>query len=187
MYESSDLRKGLKIQIDGEPYIVTHFDFSKPGKGQPIYKCRLKNMLTGANFDKSYRSGEKFEPADLVSRQMEYLYYDGQNYCFMDPNTYENVFADENVIGDNKNYLVENTRVDLLFYGERVIDITLPPTVVLEVTHSPPGVRGDTATNVTKPATVQTGYEVQVPLFINEGDKVRVDTRSGEYTERVNE
>jgi elongation factor P len=187
MYESSDLRKGLKIQIDGEPYIVTHFDFSKPGKGQAIYKCRLKNMLTGSNLEKSYRSGEKFAPADLVSRQMEYLYYDGQSYCFMDPETYENVFADETVISENKNFLVENTRADLLFYGERVIDITLPPTVVLIVTDSPPGVRGDTATNVTKPATVQTGYEVQVPLFINEGDKVRIDTRTGEYTERVND
>lgn len=186
MYESSDLRKGLKLQIDGEPYIVTHFEFSKPGKGQAIYKCRLKNMLTGMNMDKSYRSGEKFEPADLVSRPMEYLYNDGDSYCFMDPQSYENVFAEKDVIGDKKNFLVENTTIDVLFFGERIIDITLSPTVVLKVTHSPPGVRGDTATNVTKPATLETGYEVQVPLFINEGDSVRVDTRTGEYTERVN-
>ncbi len=185
MYEASDLRKGLKVQIDGEPYVVTDFDFSKPGKGQAIYKARLKNMLTGASIDRSFRSGDKFEAADLMSRRMEYLYCDGHNYCFMDPETYENHLADEQVIGDKKNFLLENTEVDVLFFGERIIEITLPLTVKLKIEKSDPGVRGDTATNVSKSATLETGFDVQVPLFIEEGEYIKVDTRTGEYVERA--
>ena len=145
----------------------------------------MKNMLTGASIDRSYRSGDKFEAADLMSRRMEYLYCDGQNYCFMDPETYENHLADEQVIGDKKNFLLENTEVDVLFFGERIIEITLPPTVKLRIDKSDPGVRGDTATNVTKSATLETGFDVQVPLFIEEGEYVKVDTRTGEYVERA--
>ena len=185
MYDASNLKKGLKIQIDNEPYIITDFEFSKPGKGQAIYKVRMKNMLTGYNIDRSYRSNDKFQPADLMSKKMEYLYCDGSNYCFMDPETYENHLADENVIGDKKNFLLENTTVDVLFFGEKIIEITLPLVVKLKVTKSDPGVRGDTATNVTKPATLETGYTVQVPLFIEEGEYIKVDTRTGEYVERA--
>ena len=118
MYEASDLRKGLKIEIEGDPYVITDFDFSKPGKGQAIYRVRMKNMLTGYSVDKSYRSNDKFKPADLMSTKMEYLYFDGQNYCFMNPTTFENELADATVIGDNKSYMLENTEVDVLFYGE---------------------------------------------------------------------
>ncbi len=185
MYDASNLKKGLKIQIDNEPYVVTGFEFSKPGKGQAIYKVRMKNMITGINLDRSYRSNDKFHPADLMSKKMEYLYCDGTNYCFMDPDTFENHLADENVIGDKKNFLLENTTVDVLFFGEKIIEITLPLVVKLKITKSDPGVRGDTATNVTKPATLETGYTVQVPLFIEEGEYIKVDTRTGEYVERA--
>jgi elongation factor P len=185
MYEASDLRKGLKVQINAEPYIVVDFQFTKPGKGQAIYWARLKNMLNGSNLERNYRANDKFEPADILSRQMEYLYFDGHNYCFMDPTTFENHLADEQVVGDNKNYMTENMVVEVLFFGERIIDVTLPPSVVLRITKSEPGVRGDTATNVLKPATLETGAQVQVPLFVNEGEHIRVDTRTGAYVERV--
>jgi elongation factor P len=185
MYEASDLKKGLKIEIDGEPYVITDFEFSKPGKGQAIYRVRMKNMLTGYSVDKSYRSNDKFKPADLMSTKMEYLYFDGQNYCFMNPATFENELADEAIVGDNKNYMLENTEVDVLFYGNKIIDVTLPAFVDLKVVKSDPGVRGDTATNVTKSATLETGVEVQVPLFIEEGDYIKVDTRTGDYVERT--
>ncbi len=185
MYVASDLKKGLKLEIDGEPYLITDFDFSKPGKGQAIYRVRMKNMLTGFSMDKSYRSNDKFKPADVISTKMEYLYFDGHNYCFMNPSTFENHLADEAVIGANKGYLLENTEVDVVFYGERIIDVSLPPFVELQIVKSDPGVRGDTATNVTKPATLETGIEVQVPLFIESGEYIKVDTRTGQYVERV--
>jgi len=185
MYEASDLKKGLKLQIDGEPYIVTDFEFTKPGKGAAIYWARMRNMITGANLERSFRSNDKFEEADLTATTMEYLYFDGHHYCFMNPQTFEHHLADEQVIGDKKGFLIENTPVDVLFFGDRIIEVTLPPSVVLKVTHSEPGVRGDTATNVLKPATLETGVTVQVPLFVNEGEYIRVDTRTGEYIERV--
>lgn len=185
MYEASDLRKGLKLQIDGQPYVVTDFEFTKPGKGASIYWARMRNMLTGQSFERNFRSTDKFEEADLVARSMQYSYFDGQNYCFMDATTFENHLADEQVIGDKKNFMIENTPVDVLFFGERIIDVTLPPAVVLKITKSDPGVRGDTATNVLKPAIVETGATVSVPLFINEGEYIKVDTRTGAYIERV--
>ena len=185
MYESSDLRKGLKIQINGEPYIITHFDFSKPGKGQSIYKVRMKNMLTGSNLDRSYRSNEKFEKADLTSTRLEYSYFDGQNYVFVDTETYENFLANANIVEDKKGFMLENTVMEVLFFDEKIIDVTLPAFVELKISRSEPGVKGDTATNVTKPATLETGIEVNVPLFVDEGEYVKVDTRTGEYVERV--
>jgi elongation factor P len=185
MYDSSDLRKGLKIQIDGEPYIITQFDFSKPGKGQSIYKVRMKNMLTGSSIDRSYRSNETFHRADLNSRHMEYSYFDGQNYVFVDTETYENFLADESVAEGKKGYMLENTVMEVLFFGEKIIDVTLPPFVELKITRSEPGVKGDTATNVTKPATLETGIDVNVPLFVDEGEIIKVDTRTGEYVERA--
>ncbi len=185
MYEASDLRKGLKLQIDGQPYVVIDFEFTKPGKGASIYWARMKNMITGASFERNFRSTDKFEEADLVARSMQYSYFDGQNYCFMDATTFENHLADQAVVGDKKNYMIENMPVDILFFGERIIDVGLPLTVVLKITKSDPGVRGDTATNVLKPAELETGATVQVPLFINEGEYIKIDTRTGAYIERV--
>ncbi len=185
MYDSSDLRKGLKITIDGEPYIITDFQFSKPGKGQALYRCKLKNMITGFTMDRTYRSGDKFEPANLEEVRMQYLYKDGEGYHFMDLKTYEQVSISTEQLGEAVKFLKENMEVDVLFFQGNPIDITLPNFVELEVVESPPGEKGNTATGATKPATLETGYELQVPLFINEGDVLKIDTRTGEYIERV--
>ena len=184
MYDSSDLRKGLKIVIDGEPYIITEFEFSKPGKGQALYRCKLKNMLTGYTMDRTYRSGDKFEPANLNEVKMQFLYKDGDGYHFMNMTTYEQIDMTEEQVGEAKNFLKENMEVSLLFFDETPISIDVPNFVELEVVDAPPGVKGDTATGATKPATLETGYTLQVPLFIEEGDILKIDTRTGQYVER---
>ena len=184
MYDSSDLRKGLKIVIDGEPYIITEFEFSKPGKGQALYRCKLKNMLTGYTMDRTYRSGDKFEPANLNEVKMQYLYKDSDGYHFMNMTTYEQIDMTEEQVGEAKNFLKENMEVSLLFFDDTPISIDLPNFVELEVVDAPPGVKGDTATGATKPATLETGYTLQVPLFIEEGDILKIDTRTGQYVER---
>ncbi len=185
MYDSSDLRKGLKIIIDGQPYIITDFQFSKPGKGQALYRCKLKNMITGYTMDRTYRSGDKFEPANLDERRMQYLYNDGEGYHFMDTKTYDQITLTEDNIGDAKNFLQDNMEVDVLFFNETPISINLPNFVQLKVVKADPGVKGDTATGATKPATLETGYTIQVPLFVEEGDVLKIDTRTGQYVERV--
>ena len=185
MYESSDLRKGLKIEINGDPHVVVQFEFVKPGKGQSLYKCRLKNMISGAQFDKTYRSGEKFNKADLEEVKMEYLYFDGDAYCFMNSSNYEQEFMTEDQLGDAKNLLKENTECDVLLFDGRPIGITLPIFIELKVTKSDPWVKGDTASGDSKPATLETGYQLQVPPFVEEGEILRIDTRTGEYVERV--
>ena len=186
MYDSSDLRKGLKIQIDGEPYIITEFQFSKPGKGQALYRCKLKNMITGYTMDRTYRSGDKFEPANLEEVHMQYLYKDSEGYHFMNMETYDQVTLTEEQMGEAKNFLLDNMEVDVLFFQGTPIDISLPTFVELKVVEALPGVKGDTATGATKPVTLETGYKLQVPLFVEEGDILKVDTRTGEYVERVN-
>ncbi len=185
MYESSDLRKGLKILIDGEPFIITDFQFSKPGKGQALYRCKLKNMISGYTMDRTYRSGDKFEPAGLEESHMQYLYNDAEGYHFMDTKTYDQVMLLPEQVGDAKNFLKDNMEVDILFFESTPIDITLPIFVELEVTKADPGVKGDTATGATKPVTLETGHQINVPLFIEEGEILKIDTRTGEYVERV--
>ena len=185
MYEASDLKKGIKIELEGEPYIITDFEFSKPGKGQAIYRVRMKNLLTGYSIDKSYRSNDKFQPANVSNLKLQYSYFDGTNYVFMDPETFESYNVNADLMEDKKDYLMENMEVDGTLYNEMVIDVTLPSFVEMKVTRSDPGVKGDTATNATKPATMETGLEIKVPLFVNEGDVIRIDTRTGEYLARV--
>lgn len=185
MYESSDLRKGLKMEIDGEPYVIVQFEFSKPGKGQALYKCKLKNMITGSQFDRTFRSGDKFNEADLEEHEMEYLYADGENYCFMNTSTYVQEFLTAEQVGDAQNFLKENTICTLLFFDGKPIGITLPFFVELKIEHADPWVKGDTASGDTKPATLETGYLLQVPPFIEAGELVRIDTRTGQYVERV--
>ncbi len=185
MYESSDLKKGLKIEIDGDPYIITQFSFVKPGKGQALYKCRLKNMVSGVQFDRTYRSGEKFNEARLEEQTMEYLYHDGNNYCFMNTTTYAQEFLSEDQVGDCKNFLKDNTVCNVLLFEDRPIGVSLPNFAELVVTQADPWVKGDTAAGNNKPATVETGYVLQVPSFVNEGEVIRIDTRTGEYVERV--
>ncbi len=185
MLESGDLRKGLKLEIDGDPYIIVQFEFVKPGKGQALYKCRLKNMLTGVQFDKTFRSGEKFKEADLEEVEMEYLYFDGNSYCFMNTTNYEQEMLSADQVGEAKAFLKENTVCNVLLFQGRPIGISLPNFVELEITEAEPWAKGDTAAGSTKPATLETGHVVQVPPFINVGEKIRIDTRSGQYVERV--
>ena len=187
MYNASDLRKGLKIEIDGEPYVVTVFEFSKPGKGQSLYRCKLKNMITGVIIDPTYRSGDTFKPADLSERRMQYLYNQDDEFWFMDVENYEQSALKEDQVGDAKNYLIDNLEVDILFFGDRPIGITLPNFVDLTVTKADPWAKGDSVTGDTKPITLETGYELRVPPFIEEGGKITVDTRTGEYVTRVKE
>ena len=185
MLESGDLRKGLKMEIDGDPYVIVQFEFVKPGKGQALYKCKLKNMITGAQFDRTFRSGEKFNEANLEEHEMEYLYFDGESYCFMNTSNYEQEFLMEDAVGDAKDLLKENTAVAMLFFEGRPIGLTLPNFVELKISQTDPWVKGDTASGDSKPATVETGYVLQVPPFVEEGELIKIDTRTGQYVERV--
>ena len=171
--------------MDGEPYIVTQFSFVKPGKGQALYKCKLKNMLTGAQFDKTFRSGDKFNEANLEEQEMEYLYSDGESYCFMNTSTYEQEFLSEEQVGEAKAFLKENTVCNILLFDGRPIGISLPNFVELKIAKAEPWAKGDTASGSTKPATLETGHVLQVPPFVEEGEIVKIDTRTGEYVERV--
>ncbi len=187
MYLASDLRKGLKFEIDGEPYVVVDFEFKKPGKGQSLYKCKLKNMITGNQFERTYRSGDKFKEADLEEQEMEYLYSDRDSYCFMNTTNYEQIFMTKDQLGDVVDLLKDNTLCTVLLYNGQPIGITLPNFVNLLVVNSEPWAKGDTATGSTKPAILETGFEVQVPPFVDQGQMIKVDTRTREYVERVNE
>lgn len=187
MYSAQDLRKGLKVQIDGEPYIITEFDFSKPGKGQALYRTKMRNMITGNQFTQTYRSNDKFEKPDLEERTMQFLYSQGDEFHFMDTTSYEQTFLTRDQLGDNINFLIDNMEVQVLFFGDKAIDISLPIFVNLTVTRADPWVKGDTSGTDTKPVTVETGYQLQVPPFVEEGVKIQIDTRTGEYMTRVKE
>lgn len=185
MYSASDLKKGLKIEIDGDPCVITGFDFSKPGKGQAIYRCKIKNLVSGNQFEKSYRSGDKVERCALVSRACTFSYNDGVNYVFSDNETFEEALLGEDLLGDAKHFIVDDMKVEILFHNDRALDITLPNFVEMVIAETEPGARGDTTTNVMKPAKLANGYELNVPIFINEGDTIRIDTRDGAYSDRV--
>ncbi len=185
MYTVADLKKGLKIILDGDPYLVIAFDFVKPGKGQALYRTKMRNMINGSLLDRTYRSGESFEPASLEERTMEYLYKEGNHYTFMDQQTYEQVVMEEEVLGDSKNYLLENLKVEVMLFGEKAIGISLPNFVNLRVSETEQWAKGDTSGNDSKPATVETGYVLRVPPFIEEGELIVIDTRTGEYSTRV--
>ncbi len=187
MYNASDLRKGLKIQIDNEPYVIVDFQFSKPGKGQSLYRCKLKNMITGVIFDNTYRSGDTFQPAELEERRMQFLYSQDDEFCFMDVETYEQTFLSVEQVGDAKNFLTDNLEVDILLFKNRAIGITLPNFVDLTITKADPWAKGDSVSGDTKPVTLETGYVLRVPPFIEEGSRITVDTRTGEYVTRVKE
>ena len=187
MYTSADLRKGLKLIIDGEPYVVTVFDFSKPGKGQALYRTKMRNMITGIQIERTYRPGDTFEPAQLEERAMQYLYKEGDIYHFMDNQTYEQITITEEGLGDAKNYLTENMNARILMFGDRAIGVEVPNFVNLRVIKSEMWVKGDTSGSDSKPATVETGYTLRIPPFVNEGELITIDTRTGEYSTRVKE
>ncbi len=185
MYDASDLRKGLKIQIDGQPWLITDFDFSKPGKGQAIYNCKLRNMLNGSSMSRSFRSNDRFEKPELIQKQVRFSYESNGQYIFQDEN-FEELTVREEVLGKNKFFLTDDMPVDALFFNNEVIEVELPNLVERKVIKCDVGAKGNTAAGkVTKPATVEGGYELAVPLFVNEGDIIRIDTRTGEYADRI--
>jgi elongation factor P len=186
MISTADFRNGLVVIQDDDLYEITDFQHVKPGKGGAFVRTRFKNVLTGRVIERTFRSGEKMEEARLEERMWQYLYHDGDLFHFMHPETYEQVEVGNAVVADNADWMKENENVSLLFYNGRVIKVNTPPSVVLRITQCDPGVQGDRATGGTKPATLETGVVVQVPLFVAEGETIKVDTRTKAYIERVN-
>jgi len=185
MYATSDFKKGLKIELDGAPYVIVDFQHVKPGKGGAFVRTKLKNLLSGRVLDQTFRSGERVKRPDLMEREMQYLYREGDRFCMMDNETYEQFMLTAEQVGDGLLYLTENLDVKVLFFNQQPVALEVPTFVELAVTQAEPGLRGDTATGGTKPATLESGVTIQVPLFINEGDRVKVDTRTGSYIERL--
>ena len=185
MADTTDFRNGFCMLIDGDIFSIAEFQHVKPGKGGAFVRTKLKNMHTGAVLDRTFRSGDKVEEVRLEKREMQYLYSETDLYYFMDLDTYEQMVIASGVVGQAANLLKESENAYVLIAREAAIGVDLPNFVLLEVTHTEPGVKGDTATGATKPATLETGYQVQVPLFVNQGDKLKIDTRTGEYVERV--
>ncbi len=185
MYSTADFRTGLKIELDGKPFIVVEFLHVKPGKGGAFVRTKLKNMITGQVLEKTFRAGEKVAPPNIQEKEMQYLYQDKGEFCFMDTETFDQVFLTAEQLKDNGLFLKENTNVKVLIYNERIMDIELPNFVDLKIVQTEPGIKGNTVTGGSKPATLESGGVIQVPLFVNIGDIVRVDTRSKEYIERA--
>ncbi|MHB1254035.1 MAG: elongation factor P [Candidatus Humimicrobiaceae bacterium] len=184
MISSNDLKNGIAIEYDGDLLEVIYFQHVKPGKGPAFVRTKLKNLINGAIFEKTFRSGEKFEQAILETKKMQYLYKD-EHYIFMDNSTYEQVSLDEKQIEDKKNYLMENMEVSIVFFKENAISIELPTFIEAKIINTEPGIKGDTVSSSFKPAEIETGAKVQVPLFIENGNIIRVDTRTGDYITRV--
>lgn len=172
--------------MDGNPYNIIEFQFVKPGKGAAFTRTKFKNLLTGAVVERNIRSGEKLEPANVETRDMQFLYKEGGDLVFMDQTSYEQVTISTDMIGDSHDLMKDNLSCTVVFFNERPVDVALPTFVQLEVTASEPGVKGDTSGNVQKPATVETGAMISVPLFIRIGDMIKIDTRTHEYVERIN-
>jgi elongation factor P len=184
MYSTTDFRKGLKIEVDGTPFEIVEFQHFKPGKGGAMVRTKLRNFLNGRIQDITFRSGDKVEKPDLEVREMQFLYRDAEALIFMDLTSYEQLHIEEGSTGGKAGYLKESGVVQVLLYNGAPLDIELPASIILEVTDTEPGVKGDTVSNVTKPATLETGLVIQVPIFVDTGDKVKVDTRSGAYLGR---
>ena len=185
MISSNDLRPGVTIELDGDPFVVVDFQHVKPGKGNAFVRSKLKNLRSGGNIERTFNAGEKLPKAHMERAQMQYLYADGTDYIFMDNETYDQLPLTAEQIGDQLKYLKENMDVYVLSYKGAVLCVDLPPQVTLTVVETEPGIKGDTATGGNKPATLETGAIVRVPFFINEGDVIRVNTSTGEYIERV--
>lgn len=186
MYTTSDFRRGLRIEFEGQPYVMIDFQHHKPGKGAAVTRTKLKNMLTGQVIDPTFRSGDKVGRPDIEEKDADYLYTDGEAYHFMEPTTGEQYEIRTETMGDTVNFLTDGMTVELLFYQGNPVNIDVPNHVVLTVSECDPAVKGDTVQGATKPAILETGLKVMVPLFINEGDRLKIDTRTSEYTERAN-
>jgi elongation factor P len=185
MLSHTELRKGAKIEINGEPGIIVSSDFVKPGKGQAFTRIRVRSFLTGNTLERTVKSNEKTPKADVDERTCQFLYRDGDDYHFMDSSSYDQITLNTAALGDSAKWMEENMEARVLMWKGRAISVELPNFVELEVTACEPGVKGDTAQGTTKPATLSTGAAVNVPLFVNEGEWIRIDTRTGEYMERV--
>jgi len=185
MISVNNLRTGVTIEVDGELWAVLEFLHVKPGKGQAFVRTKLRNVRTGQVIDRTFKAGERVPQARVEQRTMQYLYASGDEYVFMDMETYDQTSLTKAQLGDVVNFLKENMEISVQFYGNEPIGVEPPTIVELRVAHTEPGVRGDTATGATKPATLETGYVLQVPLFVDQGDVIRVDTRTGEYVSRV--
>ena len=185
MYSTADFRTGLKIELDGKPFIIIEFLHVKPGKGGAFVRTKLKNMITKQVLDKTFRAGEKVAPPNIQEKEMQYLYQDKGEFCFMDNDTFDQVFLTGEQLKENRLFLKENTDVKVLIYNDRIMDIELPNFVDLKIVQTEPGIKGNTVTGGSKPATLESGGVIQVPLFVNIGDIVRIDTRSKDYIERV--
>jgi len=183
--DTSQFRNGLKIELDGEPFTIVYFQHVKPGKGGAFVRTKVKNLKNGKVLDRTFRSGEKVDEADVSERKMQYLYQDGESLVFMDNETFEQTPFSAEQVGDARKYLKENLDVEVLFWRGKPINIELPAFIEALITQCDPGLKGDTASGATKPATLETGAVVQVPLFVKEGERIRVDTRTGVYVERV--
>jgi len=185
MYDTTQFRKNLKVEMDGDPWIIISASHVKPGKGVAFVKTRLKNLITGRTLERNFRSGDKVGVPDLKQRSMQYLYPTAEGWVFMDTDNYEQLELDKNGVEEALPFLVDNMMVDILFYEGKPISVDLPMFVELEVTQTDPGEKGDRAQGGNKPATLSTGYTLNVPLYIQEGEWIRVDTRTGEFSERV--
>jgi elongation factor P len=184
MYSTTDFRKGLKIEVEGIPYEIVEFQHFKPGKGGAMIRTKLRNFLNGRIQDITFRSGEKVGRPDLETREIQFLYREGDELIFMDLTTYEQLHIPAASTGGKDGFLKESQMVQVVLYNGQPLDLELPASLILSVTETNPGAKGDTVSNVTKPATLETGLVIQVPIFINTGDNVRVDTRSGGYLGR---
>ena len=184
-YTASDFRKGLRVELDNVPYVISEFNFVKPGKGAAIYTCRLKSLLDGNTYVRNFRSNDTLKRPDLEERTLRYSHKEGDDdFIFMDEN-FEQFTLSGKVLGDNQYFLFEDCEVHVLYHNGRPVDVTLPTFIEKEILDTEPGARGNTATNVLKAAKINGGFEIQVPLFINQGDTIKIDTRTGEYADRV--
>jgi len=185
MYTTSEFRNGLKIDFEGDPYLIVYFQHVKPGKGGAFVRTKLKNLKTGAVIEHTFRSGDKVERPDLEEREMQFMYRMENQFHFMETKTYEQIYLDADHMGDAANYMIENLPVKVLFYKGEPIGIDLPIFITLAIVEAEPGVRGDTVSGATKPAKLESGAVVQVPLFLSVGDRIKIDTRTGTYIERA--
>ena len=186
-YNTSDFRKGLKVQLDGDPYMMIECNFVKPGKGQALYKCKLRNLIRNTVIDRTYKSGDSIEAADVEEIEAQYLYRQADTFVFMDTTTYEQYELSAEQVDDGWKYLKEGTVCSMLLFNNNPIGITPPNHVVLKVEYCEPGAKGNTASSVTKPVRVETGADIECPGFVEMGDLIKVDTRTGQYVERVKE
>ena len=185
MISAGDFRNGVTFEMEGNVYAIIEFQHVKPGKGAAFVRTKIRNVISGAVTEKTFNPNDKYPTAFIERKDMQYLYNDGDLYYFMDNETYEQIPINANILGDNFKFVTENMECKVLSYKGNVFGVEPPNFVVLTVTETEPGVKGDTATNVTKPAKLETGAEVKVPIFINEGEAIRIDTRTGEYMERA--